>query len=332
MAIGTASNFKIYDEFTQSGWVETMTQMSDAFNAASAGAIVLTAETRKGDVDYESFFKDTANLVTRRINTGSGSTSDVTDKSLDQGELAGIKLNRKIGPVAQTLDAFKKIQKGPFDKDALNFAVGVQSAKGAQVEQLNTALRAVRAALAAQASVSYTVPTNGTLATANLVSGLALFGDAASQVKIWVMHSKPYYDLVQQQIAANITGISSMNIASASPVTLNRPVLVTDSPALAVASGSPAVTDYYTLGLTDGAVTLDDSEEETIVTEIITGKENLLVRFQGEYAYNISMKGFSWDVANGGKNPSDTAIGTAGNWDPQFASFKDWAGIVIKSR
>ena len=35
-----------------------------------------------------------------------------------------------------------------------------------------------------------------------------------------------------QNISANIDGISNFNVANAAPVTLNRPVLVTDSASL----------------------------------------------------------------------------------------------------
>lgn len=328
MPIGTVSNFKIYNEFTHSGMVETLTQMSEAFNAASRGSIRLTSVNRRGDFDYNSFFSNTANLVTRRINSGSAALATVTDLALAQAEQIGVKLNRKIGPVANTIDSFKKINKGPFNENALDFAIGVQAAKGMQIEQLNTALLALRVALNAQASNKFLVPSSGTLGTSGLVSGLAKFGDAADRVVCWVMHSKPYYDLVQNQITANIDGVSNFNIGSATPVTLNRPVLVTDSASLV--AGSP--NDYYTLGLTAGALEVEDSEETTIARDIVTGLENLIVRMQGEYAYNLKMKGFTWDATNGGANPTASAIGTATNWDAVMQSFKDFAGVVIQSR
>lgn len=328
MATGTSSSFKIYNEFTHTALIETLTQASNAFNAASRGAIRLVTDYTKGDFDYNSFFQNISGLVSRRTTTGSAALATVADTPLSQGEMVKVKVNRKIGPVANTLDAFKKIQKGPFDEDALNFAVGVQSAKAMQVEMLNTALRALRAALNAQTSVKYTVPSSGTLTTQGLVNGLAKFGDNADKIVCWVMHSKPFYDLVLNQIAANIDGVSNFNVAQATPVTLNRPVLVTDSPALL--GGSP--TDYYTLGLVNDAAQVEDSEETTIKTDLITGQENLIVRYQGEFAYNVGVRGFTWDVANGGANPSDSALGTGSNWDAVMSSFKDFAGVVIQSR
>jgi hypothetical protein len=333
MAIGTKSSFKIYNEFTHSGYVETLQQVSEVFNQASVGTIQMVTRSRRGDFDYESFFKaDNAGFISRRITTGTAATADVADTPLEQNETAGVKINRKIGPVANTIDSFKKIQRGPFNEDALNFAVGVQSAKGAQVEMCNTALRALRAALNAQAAMKHTVATNGTITTTDLVDGLAKMGDRASRVVCWVMHSKVFFNLVKEQIVRNVDGLSSFVVASASPVTLNRPVLVTDSPALSVVSGSPAVTDYLTLGLTEGAMTLEDSEEETIMTDVALGKENLIVRFQGEYAYNMRMRGYTWDVTNGGENPSDSAIGTGSNWDKVALDHKNGPGVIIQSR
>jgi len=333
MAIGNKSNFKIYNEYAHSGYVETLQQVSEVFNQASLGTIKMVVNSRKGDFDYESFFKaDDAGFISRRITTGTASLADVDDEPLEQNETVGVKVNRKIGPVANTIDSFKKIQKGPFDENALNFAVGVQSAKGAQVEMCNTALRALRASLNAQAAMKHTVASSGTITTTDLVDGLALMGDRASRIVCWVMHSKVFFNLVKEQIVRNVDGMSSFVVASASPVTLNRPVLVTDSPSLAIVSGSPPVTDYLTLGLTEGAMTLEDSEEQTIMTEVAMGKENLIVRFQGEYAYNMRMKGYTWDFAAGGENPTDSAIGTGSNWDKVAIDHKNGPGVIVQSR
>jgi len=139
------------------------------------------------------------------------------------------------------------------------------------------------------------------------------------------MHSKSYYDLVKEQFAANIDGVSNFNIATATPVTLNRPVFITDSADLV--NGSI----YTSLGLTADSVVLEESEEPYIQNEIITGQENLIIRTQGEYAYNVKVKGHAWDVANGGVNPDDTALGTGTNWDSVMDNVKDLGGVAIQS-
>jgi hypothetical protein len=106
---------------------------------------------------------------------------------------------------------------------------------------------------------------------------------------------------------------------------LNRPVLISDSASLE-SSGI-----FTTLGLTESACVLEDSEEETLMGDLITGKDNLVVRLQGEFAYNIGLRGIAWDVANGGVNPDDTALGTGSNWDSVMDNVKDLPGIAIQT-
>jgi len=331
MTIGKASNFVVYQNELRGGIVETLTQASNYFNAAG-GVISLSTVSRRGDYAKETFFKNIANVVSRRDTT---SVSAATALPLSMDEIISVKLNRKFGPVDQTYDAFAKVAMS-MSPEEFSMLLGGMVGKSMQVEMLNSGLRAARAALANQASVTYTVPTSGTLTTAGLVNGLAKFGDAANNVVAWVMHSKQYFDLMLHQIGTSANGdiVSGVVVQGANPLTLNRPVIVTDSSALTVAggSGSGAFTDYYCLGLTAQGVVIENSENERVVTDVVTGLENLVVRLQGEYAYNAGIKGFKWDTANGGVNPSDTALGTGTNWDAAKTSFKDFAGIVVKSR
>lgn len=331
-AVGRLPEGLIYPELVHSGLVETLTQNTDAFNAASANAIRLVTQLRQGDFHQESFFKNVSGLVNRRIVNASPANAAVTASAVPGSELVSVKVNRRIGPVDQTLDSFKKMGQNP-DFEVLSFLLGEQIAKAMQVEQLDTGLRAVVAAIVAQASLL----TNGeaspptTLDTLDLVNGLAKFGDAADRVSMWVMHSKVYYDLVKDQITRNIDGLSNFNVASATPVTLNRPVLITDSSALVSQVDSPLRNQYTTLGLVQNAVVLEDSEAPTFHNEIVTGQQNLVTRLQGEFAYNVSCKGFAYDVTNGGVNPDDTAIGTGTNWDSVMDSVKDLAGVAIQT-
>jgi hypothetical protein len=323
MAIGKASDFKVYQEYFQTGIVETLTQNSNAFNAASRGAIRLSTASLRGDYAYRAFFETISGLASRRDTT---SVSTATDLAITQDEFISVKLSRKLGPVAQTMDAFAKAM-GNRSAEEMNILLGNQVAKAMQVEMLNSTLTAGVAALNNQSDVKYTIAASGTMTTAGLVSGLAKFGDAADRIVCWVMHSKVYYDLVAAQISANIDGVSNFNVATGTPVTLNRPVLISDSASLT--GGSP--TNYYTLGLTADALQVENSEEERMIVEPVTGLENLVVRMQGEYAYNLGVKGFKWDVSNGGANPADAALATGSNWDVASTSYKDFGGVIIQS-
>lgn len=328
MAVGKASDFKVYQEYLQTRMTEILTQNGTAFNQASNGAIVMTTQSKRGDYEYEAFFKSISGLISRR---NTASTSPVPDLALTQDEFIRVKLNRKIGPVANTRDSFRKIM-SRYSETEFTDIIAEQASVAQQLDMLNSVLLAGRAALVNYGSdVLYTIPSNGSLSTVGLVNGLAKFGDRADRIVCWVMHSKAYYDLVKDQIAENIDGVSNFNVRTGTPLTLNRPVVVTDSDALVVTSGSPATTTYYTLGLTANALLAESTEEDDIVVDEVTGNENLIVRIQGEYAFNAGVKGFKWDVGNGGANPSDAAIGTGSNWDTAVSSKKDLAGVVIAS-
>lgn len=340
MAIGTKSNFIINNPFLYTGYTETLTQFSNAFNAQSNGCLTLSSESLRGEYTEETFFQNISGLVARRDPT---SVSAATDKSLDQAKIVEVKLNRKVGPVATTYDSFRKIGMGGNSLpdadhsgsgiDTLDMVIGQQTAKAVQVEMINTLLAALVAALSAQTGLTFT-DTGDALETVDLVDGLAKMGDAAgNNVRLWVMHSKPFYDLVKNQITSNLDGVTGFVTATASPITLNRPVLVIDSPALVKVDGVSAGVDMYTiLGLGLNAGHAIDSEDMMLASQLITGLENLAVRLQGEYSYNIGLRGFSYDQANGGVNPSDAALATATNWDKAYASIKDLGGVVIQSR
>lgn len=332
MTIGKRSNFVVYQSELRGGIVETLTQASNYFNTQAAGGIILSTVSRRGDYHKETFFKNISSLVTRR---DTASVSAATDLPLAMDEIISVKLNRKIGPVTQTYDAFAKVAMD-MTPEAFSFMLGGMVGKAMQVEMLNSVLRSGRAALANQSAVTHTVPANGTITTAGLVNGLAKMGDAANNIVAWVMHSKVWFDLVQHQIGSSGNGdvVSGIVVQAANPLTLNRPVIVTDSDALTVSggSGSTAYTDYSTLGLTPGGLVVENTETERVVLDEVTGLENLVVRMQGEYAYNAGVKGFKWDITSGSANPNDATLGTGSNWDPAASSYKDYAGVVVVSR
>lgn len=330
MSIGLASDFKIYNDQVNGGFVEQLTQVSEVFNGASNNALQIIPKLSRGQYEYDSFFKVISNAVSRRDTT---STSAATSLAVTQDEHISVKLNRKIGPIEQTLDAFRKIGKQGATDQELSFLLGGQFAKAVQVDYLNSLLIAMTACVGVQSSLLYTVPTSGTLNTAGLVSGLSKFGDNADNIVAWVMHSKPYYDLVQSQITANIPGVSNFNVATASPVSLNRPIIVTDSAALVTDDGtSPGNTEYFTLGLVAGGGIVEQSEDITVAQQLVLGLENITVKMQAEYAFNLSLAGVKWDVQNGGANPTNSALGTGSNWDTHSTSVKSYPGVRIRSR
>lgn len=327
-AAGTASDFKVYHEQFYGGMYEELSQEVDIFNVASRNTIRLITQDQLGDYTYESFFDRVSSLITRRDTT---SVSAATSQKLTQGELIGVKINRKIGPVDETLDAWEKV--GKYGEDAqreMSYQLGRQVGEEIAHDMVESSINAVEAALSGQANNTYdaTGQTTKTMTVTHLLNGLVKMGDKASKVICWFMHSKQYFDLMKQAVSDKIYEEAGVVVYGGSPGTLGRPVVVVDADGLYLGADSSEST-YQCLGLVENAVIVTESESKRLVDEIVTGLENLVFRIHGEYAYNLKIKGFAWDTTNGGTNPTELKIRTASNWDKAYSSAKNLAGIRI---
>lgn len=320
MAIGKASDFVIRDELFDTVFVEQINQNVNAFNGASANTIRFVQSGLEGDYARKRFFDRLTGGVARRDTT---SVSAATDTALTQDEVISVKCSRAFGPYAQTLDAFEKAQ---ISSEQMTSMLAIEFADEFLKDALNTALSAASTAISGEAGLVYDYTGTGNLAHAALITGRGKMGDAYGRVKAWVMHSKPFHDLVGAQLSVASGNVADFAIYEGMTGTLGLPVIVTDSASLVL----DATTDnYYTLGLVEDAVTVTESENRRMVSDLVTGLDNLVMRVQGEHAYNVEVKGFKWDTTNGGVNPTGATIATATNWDAVVASDKDKAGVRI---
>ena len=326
--MGTLTDFQIYDVEFFGGITEIVEQSSIELNGGSAGTINMISNNQRGEFERESFFNHVNGLVSRR---DPSSIADVADKDMAQGELVAVKINTKIGPVAQTIDSFKKIGSDP---SLMSFALGQMYGNDIVLDYLNTGLTSVVAAMSSEADMVLDVVNSGETDTSPryeyLVRGLALMGDRASRVKAWVMPSAVYFKLMENAITDKLTNVADVAIYQATIGSLNRPVLVTDSPALVdmdPAGDGTADPLYRILGLTEDAITINQSEDSTIYSEIITGKESLMMRLQGETAHTIGVKGFEY---TGTAAPTDAELANAANYSYSFADVKSGPGFMIE--
>lgn len=315
------------------GEMEVIAQNIAALSQAG-GMFRLLDQRVKGPYVYNNVRRRYATGVSRR---DPSSTSAATDIPVQATSDTRVKIKRTWGPFANTKDAwYEMIADAGGSIEGLAQSKGAEAAEDQMQDWLNTGLRATRAALVTDAENLYTTPTDGSLDSSSIIKGAAKFGDAfMSRIVGFVGHSKAFFDLMEDQaITLKTTGISDVSLAEGSVRTLGKPFIVTDSDALKVTTGTgtAAVTDYYTLALVQGGIVMDNSRPIDVAIDEITGLDNLLVRLQGEYDFNVGVKGFQWDVGNGGANPTDTAVGLGSNWDQTGTSNKDLAGLVIKSR
>lgn len=328
---GTAEDFKIYNLEFFSGMTEAIEQAAIQMNEGSQNTLVMRSNLHKGDFVKQSFFNRVEGLISRRDNF---STAPVNDLEMTQGELVAVKVNNRIGPVAQTIDAYKKIS---LDPRLMSFQLGSQYGEDHVLDMVNSSILATATAMgtvpAMVVDIAGSNATTKTLTHLNLVKGMAAMGDRASRVRALVMHSKSFFDLVGDSIAQQITNVADVTIYTGTTGSLGRPILVTDSPALEVVEmvgeeGEEVATvvGYRVLGLTEGAVEVAQSEDNTIVSDMVTGLESLVMRYQGETAHTIGVKGFAWD---GSRNPDDSQLGAGGNWDYVYATHKNGPGFMM---
>lgn len=324
MAISTAAQFVVHQEEFQTGQTETLEQYANDMTVGLAGTVRMISRNMIGDYEKEAFFKVTSNLVSER-NPASVLASVPT--GLLQDEVIGIKVHRKIHN-ENTLDAFRKIGS---DQSLMSFVLGQQSGKAVALDYLNTGLTALTAAIGTESGMvlNITTETTKTISMSALNRARAKLGDAGQSIRAWVMPSTAYYDLVGTQIADKVTGVHDVVVYGGLPATLGLPVYVTDSPALinldpAGDNSKPA--EYTVLGLTEDALVLTDSEESAVISELVGGLENIVARYQAEYAYSVKVKGFEY---KGTKSPSAATLGSGANWDYVMTSIKSGPGVKL---
>jgi hypothetical protein len=240
-------------------------------------------------------------------------------------------LHRRVGPVAMNRDAFRK---AGFDPGVFSMQVGEQVGPEIMADYCDSIISAVTAGILGVGIALKYDATGDTLTTMNhgiIPKAQVKFGDRASRLVAFVMHSKPYFDLVGQSIADKIVNVADVTIYSGTVATFGKPVVVSDSPSLTNLDASGNIVSYNTLLLTQGAAKLTESEARDVEALTVLGKENIATRLQAEHAFNLDVKGCAWDITNGGKNPTNTALATSTNWDKVVNDNKSMPGVLIKT-
>lgn len=320
------SNMVVFDDFVQRTITEVIAQQVDLFNAASNGTITLTTQRNRGDFAHYSQFAEIAGLIRRRDVYASGAVSPVALAMLQN---ASVKVAAGTPPIAFNPSQFTWIQEQP---EVAGVVIGEQVAIGQFQDMLNAGLRAARAAFVnVGTALQYIIPSQGALTLNGLNRGAQKFGDRAQNIRAWIVHSSPLHDLFDQSLT-NTARLFTFGDVRVIEDGFGRRFIVTDSSSLFGAVSSPDVTDYYTLGLVENAIVVEDNGDFFSNLQTVNGDENITRSWQGEWSYNLALKGFTWDTSNGGKSPIDAEIGTGTNWDQTATNIKNTAGVAVRSR
>jgi hypothetical protein len=191
------------------------------------------------------------------------------------------------------------------------------------MDQLNSAISAGVGAISNVASVTNDVSATGGVTQLALNDTDALFGDASMSLVSRVMNGMMYHKLIGQ----NITNANTLFKADGVTVVdiLGKAIVVVDSPAL-YATGTPNL--LKVLSLSAGAITVFDGTEVVSNVETSNGKTRIETTLQADYTFGLGLKGYGWDMTNGGKSPSSAEIATGTNWEQVVTSIKHTAGVI----
>ena len=163
----------------------------------------------------------------------------------------------------------------------------------------------------------------GLLTQSALNNTHAKFGDMSQMLTGQIMSGLAYHDLIGEALDNGARLFSSDTVTVVN--ILGKSVIVTDSPALTTA-GTPNV--HSVLSLAAGAGIVSDGSDVITNIETTNGKKRIETTMQADYTFGVGLKGYSWDIANGGSSPDDAALATGTNWDKVVASNKHTAGVL----
>lgn len=312
------SQMQVFNQYIMPATIETLAQMVDKFNGASNGTIRLTTQGFDGDFLQESFFAAIHSAQRRVDRYASQASATATD--LTQLKQSGVKIAGGFGPIRFEPGQLTWLQKPTtegIEVASRNFAEALMA------DQLNTAIAALCAAIANQATATNDVSGSAGLTYTAMNNAHAKFGDSSGSLIGQVMNGTAYHKLIGANLVNGQNLFQSSNVLVVN--VLGKPIVVTDAPALYV-SGTP--NKLRVLSLVEGAATVYDGGDVISNIQTTNGQTRIETTMQVDYTFGLALKGYTWDEANGGKSPTDAELATGALWDKVATSIKHTAGVI----
>ena len=316
---------QVFNSFVNGSSMELLDENVRLFNDATRGGLTLTTESASGDYKDVAKYARINNLVRRRNAYGNSAVSEVDVSQINERT---VKVAAGTAPARIDPHLMTWIAKDPRE---IGVIVGRQVAEGRLKDMVDVAVGALAVSLASETTNYYDGKT-ATCDLATLNKGAAKFGDRSSDIVCWLLNSKPAYDLLGSNIT-NSNRLFEFGTVSVMADIAGRPIVMTDVDALVNPDGIVSGTDsYYGIGLAAGGAMVKDNGDYVSNIDTSNGKDNIVSTMQSQWSYNLGLKGFAWDSANGGASPTTAALHTATNWDKVATSHKDLGGVVIETQ
>ena len=312
------SNMQVYNDEIVGTTIELLGQKTDVFNAASGGAIVLSAAAWRGDFSRESFFNQIAS-ARRRVDRYAAIGAQAAT-ALTQGEHVGVKVAGGFGPVLFELSQMTWLNEDPAS--AIR-AISEGFSDALLQDQLNTAVASAVAAVSGQAALVNDVSASAGLTLNALNASHAKFGDQSQLLVTDIMTGAAWHKLVDKALTNSSQLFASGNVMVVD--VLGKRYVISDIPALYEA-GTPNKSKV--LSVVANGIIVDNTSDIIANMDTTNGQTRIQTTWQADYSFGLKLKGYSWDVTNGGKSPTDAELATASNWDKAVAENKHTLGTL----
>jgi hypothetical protein len=312
------ANMQVYDTEIYTTTIELLGQKLEAFNAASGGTIVLNTNAWRGNYTKEAFFQSLAGAQ-RRVDRNAAIGAQAATQ-LSQGEFVGVKVAGGFGPITFEPAQMTYLMESPVDAIS---AISEGFSDALLADQLNTAVGCAVAAVENVAALVNDVSASAGLSQQALNAGHFKFGDMQGMLVADVMHSSGNESLIDKALANGEQLFVSSNVTVVS--ILGKIMVVSDIPALYVA-GTPNKTKV--LSVTAGGIIVSNSSDIITNMETTNGQTRIETTWQADYTFGLQLKGYAWDIANGGASPLDAELFTGTNWDIAVTSNKHTLGTL----
>ena len=312
------ANMQVYDTEIYTTTIELLGQKLEAFNAASGGTIVLNTNAWRGNYTKEAFFQSLAGAQ-RRVDRNAAIGAQAATQ-LTQGEFVGVKVAGGFGPITFEPAQMTYLMESPVDAIS---AISEGFSDALLADQLNTAVGCAVAAVENVAALVNDVSASAGLSQQALNAGHFKFGDMQGMLVADVMHSSGNESLIDKALANGEQLFVSSNVTVVS--ILGKIMVVSDIPALYVA-GTPNKTKV--LSVTAGGIIVSNSSDIITNMDTTNGQTRIETTWQADYTFGLQLKGYAWDIANGGASPLDAELFTGTNWDIAVTSNKHTLGTL----
>ena len=316
------SNMQVYDTEIYTTTIELLGQKLEVFNAASGGAVVLNTNAWRGNYTKEAFFQSIASAKRRVDRTIANASQAAT--TLAQGEFVGVKVAGGFGPIIFEPAQMTYLMESP---EAAIMAISEGFADALLADQLNTVIGCAVAAVenipALVNDVSALTAGAGAMTQQALNKGHYKFGDMSGMIIADIMHSSGAESLTDKALANGERLFESSNVTVVS--ILGKIMVVSDIPAL-LEAGTPNKSKV--LSVVSGGAIVENSSDIIANLETSNGNKRIETTWQADYTFSVKLKGYAWDIVNGGASPLDAALFTGTNWDIAVTSNKHSLGTL----